>query len=266
MQKSSPLFFHRYELKYHIPFYLVDEIRAYIETYCSMDPYSKEEKDNFYTINNLYLDTYDYILLRRRLNKEDRRFNLRIRAYGDGTFAPYFLEVKYKQGGKVQKYRHPLNLEQWNQFSTNAEDYFFPCLDQEIRDQHDNYIKFESIIQSILARPQIQTQYKRLAYFSNYDDYARITFDKELVYKENNEFAFKMGDFSYYDHNQNFDPFSNIILELKCTTSVPSWFLDLIKMFNLERSSFSKYAGAMLDLLPCEQSEYDKDVLPSLFY
>jgi SPX domain protein involved in polyphosphate accumulation len=265
MQKSSPLFFHRYELKYHIPYFLIYEIRKYIEVYCSMDPYSEEEPDNFYTINNLYLDTYDYILLRRRLNKEDRRFNLRIRAYGDGTFAPYFLEVKYKQNGKVQKYRHPLKLDQWKTFAENAEQYIFPALPEDFVKNNDNYNKFESIIHSIYARPQIQTQYKRLAYFSNYDDYARITFDKELVYKENNTYSFNMGDFSYYDHNMNFDPYSNIILELKCTTSVPSWFLDLIKVFNLERSSFSKYAGAMLDFLPGEQSEYDVDVMPNLF-
>lgn len=266
MQKSSPLFFHRYELKYHIPFYLVNELRHYIESYCSMDPYSEDEPDNFYTINNLYLDTSDYILLRRRLNKEDRRFNLRIRAYGDGTFAPYFLEVKYKQNGKVQKYRHPLKLDEWKQFSHNADQYIFPAIDETIREKYDNYNKFESIIQNIWARPQIQTQYKRLAYFSNYDDYARITFDKELLYKENSNYDFVMGDMQYYDHNQNFELNNNVILELKCTTSVPSWFLDLIKVFNLERNSFSKYAGAMLDMLPGEQSEYDFNVESSLFF
>jgi SPX domain protein involved in polyphosphate accumulation len=265
MEKSSPLFFHRYELKYHIPLELVNSVIEFISPYCEQDPFSKEAPEGYYTINNLYLDTYDYILLRRRLNKEDRRFNLRVRAYGDGTFAPYFLEVKYKQSGKVQKYRHPLKLDQWKKFQTKATQFDYPVFDPEENISSPNYNKFESIICSINAYPHIQTQYRRLAFFSKYDDYARITFDRDLVFRENNEYDFKMQDFKSYDHNMNFDPFKNVIMELKCTTQVPSWFIDLIKVFEFEKSSFSKYAGAMLDMLPNEQADHDKEVLQSIY-
>ena len=46
-----------------------------------------------------------------------------------------------------------------------------------------------------------------------------------------------------YDISTNFDGGCCVILELKCfTTQVPLWMIDCIRMFNLQRRSFSKYA------------------------
>lgn len=37
--------------------------------------------------------------------------------------------------------------------------------------------------------------------------------------------------------------------ELKCTTQVPRWFMDLIVTFNLTRTSFSKYVTGVSEVI-----------------
>ncbi|MEX0797969.1 MAG: polyphosphate polymerase domain-containing protein [Bacteriovoracaceae bacterium] len=263
--KESPLFFHRYELKYHIPIELVPEIERYIAAYCEKDYFSEQAPGGYYTVNNLYLDSPNLSLLHSRLNKEDRRFNLRARCYTENFSPPYFLEVKYKQNGKVKKYRADLDAGQWEEFSDNFNRYEYPFLSREKTDVGENFIKFESLAHSLLAETKVQTRYQRLAYFSVYDDYARVTFDKNLVFREQDELIFKKGDFSNYDHGLVFNPFTNVIMELKCTTQVPSWFLDLIRTFQLEKSSFSKYVGAVLDLYPSTNSNHDHERVANSF-
>ena len=88
---SSPLLFERYELKFLIPIDLVDEISQFVEIYCVLDPYSDREPDKFYKVNNIYLDSPNYLFLQRRLAGIDHRFNMRIRSYGD---IPFLIFVK----------------------------------------------------------------------------------------------------------------------------------------------------------------------------
>jgi hypothetical protein len=46
-----------------------------------------------------------------------------------------------------------------------------------------------------------------------------------------------------------FDPGCNVVLELKCyTSSVPAWMVDMIRYFNLQRRSFSKYLTGASEL------------------
>ncbi|NJL60022.1 MAG: hypothetical protein HC887_10685 [Desulfobacteraceae bacterium] len=53
-----------------------------------------------------------------------------------------------------------------------------------------------------------------------------------------------------YDNAAVFDPECNVILELKCYASfVPMWMLDIIRYFDLQRSSFSKYATSVIEAL-----------------
>ena len=66
-QADMPAELQRYELKYTIPRWQVDEIEAFIAPYCFMDAYSARCEDGFYRVNSLYLDSPELILLRTRL-------------------------------------------------------------------------------------------------------------------------------------------------------------------------------------------------------
>ena len=74
MSANSPLFFERYELKYHIPPSLIEPISEFIAPYCENDRYSQKYLDNgeegFYPISNLYLDTPNLKFL---MDKEEEK-------------------------------------------------------------------------------------------------------------------------------------------------------------------------------------------------
>ena len=101
------------------------------------------------------------------------------------------------------------------------------------------------------AEPKILTQYRRKAYFSECEDYARVTFDIELKYMAETGFLLTPDkhEMRACDLVTNFDPGCSVVLELKCyTTQVPLWMIDLIRKFGLQRRSFSKYVIGIKEL------------------
>ncbi len=246
---SSPLLFERYELKFLIPFELVDAISEFVEIYCVLDPFSEREDDKFYKVNNIYLDSPNFLFLQRRIAGIDHRFNMRIRAYGDNPVFPYFCEVKHKTMGIVKKKRAKIYDPNWAakfaQYEVEEKENF------SISDDTNYLNHFLRLAASHNAEPKVFTQYRRKAYASVVDDYARVTFDRDLRYQRRKEYDLSPVEegLCHYDNPLNFYDQNNIILELKCTTQVPKWFLDLISYFGLTRSSFSKYRTGVQETL-----------------
>jgi hypothetical protein len=238
MEKSSPLVFDRYELKYLIPLSMVDAISDYISIYCELDPYSLSAPDHYYQVNSLYLDTCNFLFLRKKLEGAPDRFNMRIRGYGGEEL---FLELKFKSNGFVKKRRAFCR--------GNVLDVLRDDSEKGMGLATGNKHLFLNAFQSYNAEPKVLTQYKRKAYFSVYDDYARITFDKELKYMRESEFNIFPDHrlMCNYDHEGQFTEGTCVVLELKCPTRVPLWFIDLIKKFNLTRTGFSKYTSSIME-------------------
>ena len=245
---SSPLLFERYELKYLIPIHLVDEVSRFVEIYCDLDPFSQREKDKFYKVNNIYLDSPNYLFLNRRLAGIDHRFNMRIRAYGDNPVFPFFCEVKHKTMGIVKKHRAKIFEKNWAQIF--EEKNFFEVDDEEISDLSNYKKNFLRLALIHDVAPKVFTQYRRKAYASNIDEYARVTFDRDLRYQKRETYNLMPdeGGLSHYDNPLKFYDDKNIIMELKCTTNVPKWFIDLISIFNLDRVGFSKYVTGIQEV------------------
>jgi hypothetical protein len=234
----------RYELKYTIPCTMVDEISHFVSTYCYLDKYSQKSHDLFYKINSLYFDTPDFLFLRWRLGSVLRRFNMRIRCYGDYPKPPYFLEVKQKRGDVVKKLRAKILDTDIYKLLNGPIPEGFLAGDKEAPSR----TAFLRLAHIYNAQPQVIVQYRRKAYISNYEDYARVTFDKELRYMQQNEYSpvpieEKMAS---CDVETSFDSGCNLILEMKCYTSyVPLWMIDCVKKFQLKRRSFSKYSTCL---------------------
>ena len=93
------------------------------------------------------------------------------------------------------------------------------------------------------VEPKVMTSYRRMAYLSEVDEYARVTFDRNLKCYEPNGFdpLPSLDLESNYDNECLLPPDCDTVLELKSTTNVPLWMVDLIRYFRLERTSFSKY-------------------------
>ena len=241
-EPKTALVYERYELKYHIPLALVAEISDYIADFCELDHYSLKSPDQYYTINNLYLDTPNYLFFNTRLAGMDNRFNMRVRTYGTGEPEMWFLEVKHKSKGFVTKTRAKLLDRTWLKHLVEGT---LPERDEAVV-RKDYAYDFAKKVMSYQAAPVVFTQYRRKAFFSTIDDYARVTFDKELRYVPRREYRFTPSpDMQFYDHPELFDPYTNVVLELKCEAAVPWWMLDLIRRFNLQRASFSKFMYAL---------------------
>lgn len=244
-QKDIPSLLERYELKYLIPEEMVEPISSFVSAYCDLDYYSEKQRDGYYPINSLYFDSPCFIFLRRRLHRLPSRYNLRIRSYGSSDGLPCFFEVKHKKNKQIRKYRARIEDKGW------AERFTFPGYHEENAGQEKNAAMaqlFRHLALSNNASPKILTQYKRKAFISNVDDYARVTFDKALKYQARSAYNLLPGPEAMinYDDSTIFDPGAGIILELKCyTSSVPLWMLDLIRCFNLKQGRFSKYAAGM---------------------
>lgn len=254
----SPLLFERYELKYLIPLDQVDEISRFVEIYCELDPFSKKEDDGFYKVNNIYLDSPNFLFLNRRLAGMDHRFNMRIRSYGDNPVFPFFCEVKHKTMGIVKKHRAKIFEEKWAEIFENKD--FSKLDDNEISDLSNYKKNFLRLAFIHDVQPKVFTQYRRKAYASNVDEYARVTFDRDLKYQKRNTYDMSPdeSELNHYDNPLKFYDDRNIIMELKCTTNVPKWFIDMITLFNLERVSFSKYANGVEEVF-LDNSFYKSD-------
>ena len=242
----SPLFFERYEIKYLIPYRLVDPISEYVKAYCDQDYYSQISPDSFYTINSLYLDSPVLTFYHNKDGVVPKRFNMRIRSYGEDPKPPYFFEVKEKTADFVKKLRAKVktsDIQSVFEGTNKPED-----IDMASKKNLDSFL---SMAQLYNVEPKVLTQYRRRAFLSNVEDYVRITFDVDLKCKEENTFNLwpHPREMLSYDSSLIFDEGitgeSMAILELKCESRVPLWFLDLIRVFELERGSFSKYGNSM---------------------
>ena len=95
------------------------------------------------------------------------------------------------------------------------------------------------------------------------DDYARLTFDVDLRFRQETGYrpVPSLGAMVSCDHTLAFDPGCAVILELKCYTSrVPLWMIDLIRFFNLERRSFSKYLTGASELMVLHRHDADSRI------
>lgn len=244
--KVSPLFLERYELKYLIHKDLIEPICAFIEPYCTEDAYARNSPDGTYRVNSLYFDTRNNLFIDRKEQEMTNRYNIRLRSYANNPKPPYFFEVKYKTGGFVRKFRYPI-------FSDNPEDVFdLDYLNTTADDKRFKNINlYLHLAYSYGIEPKFLTSYRRKAFMSFVDDYARVTFDMDLKYVQQNSYNVKPDDsvMRNYDSEFLFDNEENVILELKATTQVPLWMLDLIRKFDLKRSGFSKYHSSYRDYM-----------------
>jgi len=250
---EMPALLERYELKFVIPERMVDPISNFASVYCRPDRHSEQSPDGYYCVYSLYFDSPDFLFLRNRLEKVANRFNMRVRTYDQERGTPCFFEVKQKRDGIIRKYRTKVEDENWECILDGADPEYRGVAEKEKADL------FVRLAWSNCASPRVLTCYRRKAWVSEVDDYARVTFDRELRFQPEERCMLTPDQcrMSAYDNCTLFTPECSIVLELKCYASkVPMWMLDLIRHFDLCRCSFSKYVNSMRTIW--EQWGYDR--------
>ncbi len=257
MEKITlPPVLQRYELKYLIPWSYVEPISDFVLAYCQFDHFSSMSKDLFYKVNGLYFDTRCNEFLEQRLWGKMSRFNMRVRSYESGESPPYYLEIKHKKGQSTSKYRATLDEKDWPSILTDPE---FEISARDGAVEKQNKALYMRLAHTYAIEPKIFTQYKRRAFFSTIDEYARVTMDFDMKYREQ-DLSNYIGDpyslvpdesLNNYDNETIYamNTFSeaSVVLELKCNIGqVPSWMVDLISLFQLKQVGFSKYKQSSL--------------------
>lgn len=214
--------FKRYEMKYLLNEDKYRKLRERLEDKMKVDDY------DLTTICNIYFDTPDYKLIRTSLEKPIYKEKLRLRSYGtpkeDDTV---FIELKKKYKGVVYKRREKMNL-------NSAEEYLYkgkPAkkTSQIIKEIDWFLISYKNLI------PAMYISYDRIAMYGMEDPDLRVTFDSNLLWREENlHLSSGIWGTPILKEGQR-------LLEIKIPGTMPLWLSHILAELEIYPASFSKY-------------------------
>ena len=227
--------FKRHELKYIISLNQMNSLIQILELYMNEDKYFKS------TIRNIYYDTPNYLLIRTSIEKPEYKEKLRIRSYKTvNKDDEVFVELKKKYKKIVYKRREILPYNSARLF-----------LDKKVR---PNDLQITKEIEYTLnyyqdLKPTIFLSYDRLAYIGKEDLNFRITFDRNIMWRD-------------YDIDLSKEAYGDLILdqdlvlmEVKTVMGLPRWLLDFLGENKIYKVSFSKYGNVYKEIINKEKEK-----------
>ncbi len=210
----------------------------------AMGPYIKPDEYGRTTIRNVYLDTNDYRLIRRSIEKPVYKEKLRLRSYqktlpGDAVF----VELKKKYKKVVFKRRvllpEPAALD-WLCHGQAAP------LDTQITREIEY---FRDLYGSL--RPAVFLAYEREAYLDRNGGDLRVTFDEDVRARTTGS-STGLGD-----EGEPLRMGGAVLMEIKTAGGIPLWLARLLSEQKLYCAPFSKYGAAYRELVyPRERDRY----------
>jgi hypothetical protein len=119
-----------------------------------------------------------------------------------------------------------------------------PLPPQEFKADVETINQFQLYMNCIRARPAVLIRYMRQAFEGDSNNRVRVTFDRELAYKITHLPEVRLGGPGWRRNPFNVN---GVILEIKFTGHFPFWLSEMIKYFNLQSRSISKYASSIED-------------------
>ena len=223
----------RREFKYLIPTHALDRIRRGLQGIASLDQHTGPSGD--YEIRSLYLDTHDRRLFHANEREAHERYKVRVRCYPGVQEAPYFLEVKRRTGDVIRKTRVPVATRDWPRI---------------LRDpgHHAKASAFADLCDYRDLRPSSLVTYRREAWVSDLDDYARVTFDSRICCAPANRWSLEPNTTAWrpVDHRIGTRTTQGItVVEMKFAGAAPIWMHRLVQRLDLIRFAFSKYGESI---------------------
>lgn len=227
----------RHEMKYHIRESEAKAIIQFIKPYIQMDRYSKLQRSGAYPIVSLYLDSNELRLCKESLRGHKNRFKLRIRGYTDEPEYPRYLEIKRRMNTIIIKSRARVMESDVPTLLSGL-----PLPPQNYTADTETIGQFQFYMNSIKAGPVVLIRYLRRAYEDTSHNRMRVTFDYELAYSVTD-----LPQVRFDGRGWQRNPFTmgGVILEIKFTGHYPMWLSQMIKYFNLQQRSISKYASSI---------------------
>lgn len=223
--------FKRYELKYLLTREQYNLLKEHMKLYMTLNEFGK------YRIHNIYMDTQDFLLIRRSIEKPCYKEKMRIRAYGNvNENSKVFMELKKKYKGVVYKRRVDLPL-------LEARSYLLEHKPMKEETQISREIDYFVNHYDTLA-PRVLLSYDREAYCGNDDEEFRITFDQHITIQDH--------DVSFLTEEKVGIPVLDeevIVLEVKTALGIPQWLLEFFGEHEIYKTSFSKYGTAYKNII-----------------
>lgn len=197
------------------------------------------------TVRNVYYDTPDARLVRRSLEKPVYKEKLRVRCYRTVSAEDdVFVELKKKYRGVVYKRRIILP-------ESTAESYLIarqPLVNpSQISREIDALFDFYPGL-----APAMYLCYDRSAYFSSDDPGFRVTFDRNIRWRQDGMTLTAEPDGKpLLDGGQS-------LMEIKSAGSIPLWMTHTLTEARIFRTSFSKYGIAYTTTLQNEITQRSK--------
>ena len=221
--------FTRYELKYLVTKEQQKELLKLIDLYMTPDEFGQS------SIYNLYYDTATFLLIRRSFDKPVYKEKLRLRSYlRADSDTQVFLELKKKHKDIVYKRRISLSEENATGYFENA----FHLPDTQIGREIDY---FKNIYEDLA--PRVWITYDRQAFFGKQDDDFRITFDENILWREE-------------DLSLCSEKYGNLLLdedlvlmEVKVTGGMALWLTHFLTENQIYKTSFSKYGNVYKEMI-----------------
>ena len=229
--------FERRELKYRI----TDAQRAALEAAFGTRMVPDEHGES--TICNIYYDTADYRLIRTSLEKPAYKEKLRLRSYGvTEPGGEVFLELKKKYKGIVYKRRITLPEDAAGEFIAGRA----PLGEHGQIGREIEY--FTAFYAPLL--PAVHLSYERSAWFSREDRDLRITFDKNIRFRQEDvSLTLPAG-------GRRILPEGESLMEIKAAAALPLWLVSELDTLGIYQSTFSKYGEAYKAILAGAQKTF----------
>lgn len=230
---KDQMVFQRYEFKYLMTRKQLQAVLLAAKPHIVPDEYSHS------SIRNIYLDTPDFRLIRRSLEKPVYKEKIRLRSYG--TAEPgddVFVELKKKCRSVVYKRR--LSMEREQAMACVFGKASWP--DTQIGGELAYAMEFYGNL-----RPAVFLSYERDAYHGIEDPQLRMTFDTRILYRRQ---GLSLGAEPWGVPLLGPD---QVLMELKVAGGLPLWLARVLSSQGVYKTTFSKYGTAYQDIMRREQ-------------
>lgn len=222
--------FKRYELKYLLTKKQKEELLKEMAYHMSLDKYGRS------TIRNVYLDTDNFRLIRHSIERPAYKEKLRIRSYCHvEADDPVFVELKKKYESVVYKRRLVICEKDAMQCFNNGS--ALPAHSQ-IAEEIEYFRSYYGNL-----RPTVFLSYEREAYYSLDGSDFRVTFDENILYRNEN---ISLSEPVYGTPLLNDD---QTLMEIKTSGGIPLWLCHTLTKLHIFKTSFSKYGSAYTDMI-----------------
>jgi SPX domain protein involved in polyphosphate accumulation len=221
--------FKRYELKY-----LMDEDQA-AAVRDSLQEHMMQDRFAHSTIRNIYLDTPDFLLARRSIERPLYKEKLRFRSYRNPSKEDHvFVELKKKKDSVVYKRRISMPLRDAEAWFSGEMEAPTGQIAEEIDFLRTRYPGIG---------PAMFLSYDRDAYCAWGSGDLRITIDSDIRARTD-DLHLSSG---VYGHPVL--PEGYTLMEIKTMYGYPFWLLELLSSQRLYKSCFTKYGNAYKEIV-----------------